>query len=229
MATQQNRERKKALTEAQERGTREKLIETAGQVIAEKGVDRATSKEICARAKANVAAINYHFGSFDRLYEEVLCEAHHRLATFESMQAATAAAPNPRAKLEAAVRMIVGALTGPLSTSWVARVLSREITSPSKALAVLQQREALPKFGLMRKIVAEIMELPVTHPSVARGWLSVMGPCALMLLMDRSSMKTLFPEIGLSSGYAEALVRHIVTFAVAGLKAVAADAHKLSK
>src|SRR3954469_14320466 len=131
----------------EERGTRALLLETAGQVIAEKGVDRATSKEICARAKANVAAINYHFGSFDKLYEEVLCEAHRRLATLESIRHATSGDADARDKLEAVIRMIVGALTGPLSTSWVARVLSREITAPSKAFEVLQRREALPKFG----------------------------------------------------------------------------------
>jgi AcrR family transcriptional regulator len=223
MKTQRNRPARPPIESA---GTREKLLETAGQVIAEKGVDRATSKEICARAKANVAAINYHFGSFDRLYEEVLCEAHRRLATLESIRQAAAGAPDARGKIEAVVRMIVGALTGPLSSSWVIRVLSREIASPTKALEALQRREALPKFGLMRQIVAELMNLPVTHPAVARGWLSVMGPCALMLIMDRSSMKRMFPEIGLSPADADALVKHVVTFAVAGLKAVADDVRR---
>ena len=53
-------------------GTRERLLEAAGEVFAQKGFREATIREICARAGANIAAINYHFGGKERLYAEVL-------------------------------------------------------------------------------------------------------------------------------------------------------------
>ena len=53
-------------------GTRNKLIDAAGQVFAEHGFKAATVREICARASANVALVNYHFGDKEKLYEEVL-------------------------------------------------------------------------------------------------------------------------------------------------------------
>ncbi|HXE54344.1 MAG TPA: TetR family transcriptional regulator, partial [Tepidisphaeraceae bacterium] len=134
-AARRNRSRRSM--NGHDRGTRERLLETAGQVFAEKGVDRATGKEICARAKTNVAAINYHFGSFDGLYEAVLCEAHRRLATVESIEAAVTAARSLEAKLESVFRLIVTSLSGPMSSSWVVRVLGREIVSPSPAISVL--------------------------------------------------------------------------------------------
>src|SRR5579862_3501720 len=53
-------------------GTRERLLEAAGEVFAQKGFREATIREICSRAGANIAAINYHFGGKERLYAEVL-------------------------------------------------------------------------------------------------------------------------------------------------------------
>jgi TetR/AcrR family transcriptional regulator, regulator of cefoperazone and chloramphenicol sensitivity len=50
--------------------TRQSLLEAAGEIFAKKGFWSATHEEICSRAKANLAAINYHFGSKENLYIE---------------------------------------------------------------------------------------------------------------------------------------------------------------
>ena len=205
-----------------DQGTRRRLLEVAGQVIATKGVDRATGKEICSRAKVNAAAINYHFGSFERLYEAVLCEAHSRVASVEALRSAVAGAGSARQKLEAVLRLIVTSLTGPLSSSWVGRVLVREMASPSPALAVLRATEIWPKVQVLRHIVAELTGLPESHPSVARGCVSVVGPCLMMLLVDRQTFEKMFPSFGLAPKDTEAIVEHLVRFSIAGLKTIAA-------
>jgi TetR/AcrR family transcriptional regulator, regulator of cefoperazone and chloramphenicol sensitivity len=50
--------------------TRLNLLEAAGEVFAKKGFWNATHEEICSRADANTAAINYHFVSKENLYVE---------------------------------------------------------------------------------------------------------------------------------------------------------------
>lgn len=52
--------------------TADKLLNAAGEVFAEKGYHAATIREICQRAEANVASVNYHFGDKRKLYEETL-------------------------------------------------------------------------------------------------------------------------------------------------------------
>src|SRR4051812_19692154 len=52
--------------------TRGRLLQAAGGGFAEQGVRRATVREICARAGADIAAINYHYRDKERLYAQVM-------------------------------------------------------------------------------------------------------------------------------------------------------------
>jgi AcrR family transcriptional regulator len=52
--------------------TRSKLFWAAVKVFAEKGFDGSTVRDICFRAGANVATVNYYFGSKESLYKAIL-------------------------------------------------------------------------------------------------------------------------------------------------------------
>ena len=54
---------------------RRRLLETAGQIFAEKGFDGATVREICRRAGVNIAAVNYYFRDKEQLYIEAVKSA----------------------------------------------------------------------------------------------------------------------------------------------------------
>ena len=59
----------------------------AARLFAERGFARVTVRDICRKARANVAAVNYHFGGKHGLYTARRCS--RRLTT---MQATTEAA-----------------------------------------------------------------------------------------------------------------------------------------
>ena len=61
---------------------RERLLEAAFDVFAERGYAGTSTREICRRASANAAALNYHWGSKDRLWLAVTerCAALYREA-----------------------------------------------------------------------------------------------------------------------------------------------------
>ena len=52
-------------------GTRERILEAAEALFAERGFDTVSLRDITGAAEANVAAVNYHFGSKDNLIDAV--------------------------------------------------------------------------------------------------------------------------------------------------------------
>ena len=58
------------------------------------------------------------------------------------------------------------------------------------------------------------------HP----GFVSVAGPILMLLIYDRRMFRRMFPDFGLTPEDSAAVIRHLVTFTLAGLSAVARDA-----
>ena len=76
-----------------DRETRERLLKAAAQLFADRGFKKVTVRDICRAARANVAAVNYHFGDKSGLYREVLQLAIETMrATNDAARAAGARA-----------------------------------------------------------------------------------------------------------------------------------------
>ena len=205
--------------------TQLQLLEAAGQEFAEKGFERTTAKEICERAGTNTAAVNYYFGGIEGLHAAVLEEARNRLFSADAVSKAVAGKSDPKAKLEAVLDVVARALTGPLSSSWVFRVLGRELVSPSSMLET-KEKVILPRARQLRQFIAELMKLPEDHPAVARGCVSLMAPICMLILADRDHLARALPAMGLKPDDAPAIARHMFRYALAGMEAVARDARK---
>lgn len=200
------------------RATRRHLLDVAGQVFAERGFADATGKEICARAGANAAAIHYHFGGREPLYEAVLVEAHQRLLELDAMRAAAALPVAPRDKLRVILGGVVQRATAP-DAHWATRVLARELLAPSFAMSSLARDALLPKARVMLGLLAAITGLPPDDPALQRGLFLLIGPCIALLIVPRATRDTVVPAL---SADADALVEDMMAYAEAGLAALAA-------
>ncbi len=205
--------------------TRQRLLEAAGQVFAEKGFDRTTGKEICERAEINAAAVNYYFGGIDGLYAAVIQEARSRLLPTAALLAAVAGKADARAKLEAVIELGIRAMTSPAASSWVLRVLGREIIAPSPALELLWE-EMPTRMHVFRSIASELMGLPENHPAVTQGCFLVSGPFVMLLVYDRRMLHRLFPDFSFTAEDTPAITGHMVQFVLGGLAALASDMQK---
>ena len=199
--------------------TRSRLIEAAGQSFAELGFDGAKGQEICRRAGVHTAAIVYHFDGMVGLYRAVLAEAHRRMVTTEAIAAAVKAASDPRLKLEAFLGLIVQAVTSPVSQTWAGRLFAREFVTPSTVCGPEHDRALAARAKLLKSIVGELTGCPPNDPLVARGCISTMAPCALLLLDNRRKLQRMLPELKFNAGAAPQITRYLVDFALAGLAA----------
>lgn len=197
--------------------TRAHLLETAGQVFAERGFAGTTSKEICARAGTPLASVNYHFGSRDALYEAVLIEAHRQLIGLDDLVALTRELPTPQDKLRAVVAHLVGLATQ-RGAPWGFRVMLREVLSPSPVLPALVEKAVRPKARWMLGLMAECFGLPQEHPAVQRSVMLVVLPCMAVMVAPKEMPARLLPA---AARDADALGADFVRFMMAGLEELA--------
>lgn len=154
------------------RETGEKIIECAGQLIAEKGFASVTSKEICQAAGVNLAAVNYHFGSRDGLYLAVLENVQQYLIELQQLIDLYESDLTPRQKMEKFIDFLAG--NAFRKNEWQISVWIREVINSSLVLEKIFQKEALPKISVIVKIFSEY-----TGPAVQRDYYPCRAFCRM--------------------------------------------------
>ncbi|EGJ51177.1 CerR family C-terminal domain-containing protein [Desulfocurvibacter africanus] len=205
---------------------RQRLIEAALQVFAEKGYDRTLSRDIAAVAGVSPAAINYYFGGKDGLYEAVYREANKELVTLGQIEAILSAGKPPAESLRDLIRLLIHSLLSSKSCKCYLQLVTREMTAPTPALDSYIHEEFQPKVEGMRKIVAAVADFPVEHPVVAACTASVLAQCAF-LFQNHRALTILFPDLILTPEHTEVISEHIFVFTLAGIQALAAKAKEV--
>ncbi len=196
--------------------TRLRLLEVAGRLFAEKGPGRTLSKEICQGAGANMAAVNYHFGGRDGLYEAVLVEAHRQLVSLDELDSIDHSSGSPEDKVLAILRLLVANTAHPKS-SWGVRVILRELMSPTRQAPAFVRNAIAPKARIVMRIIGEALGLPPGHPTVQRSTALVITPVVMLALMPRHARKEVFPALEAES---DAIAQDWGRYVLGGLAAV---------
>ena len=197
--------------------TRRQLLEAAGEVFAEVGFRNATVREICRRARANVAAVNYHFGDKETLYMEVLRHSQQTaFAKYPPLLGVTADA-TPEEKLGAFVRSFLLRIFDEGSTAWFGKMMSREMVEPTEALDSLVAERLRPMAGLLLGLVAEILGRPPRDEAVRLCCFSIVSQC-VFYHHCRTMISRLFPEQRLDASAVDQLAGHIARFSLAAIK-----------
>lgn len=220
MSAQREPRRKPAEPQAR-LDTRAQLLEAAGELFAERGYDAVTGREICLKADANTAAINYHFGGMEGLYAAVLAEARERVVSQDAVAAALGREGPIAERLVEVVRTAVRAALGQTPSSWGLRLIGRELTSPSALGGQLLPATAQPRIAVIRAVIGALTGLPDDHPAISRCCLSLGAPIQILMIADKDILRRLYPDLDLSPDGVDVLVEHLIRFATAGLQAVA--------
>jgi AcrR family transcriptional regulator len=200
--------------------TRRQILEVAGGVFAEFGFRHATIREICRRAGANIAAVNYHFGDKETLYAEVLRHSQQQaFAKYPPLLGVAADAP-PEEKLRAFTRSFLLRIFDGSSIAWFGKMMSREMVEPTEALDVLVKERLQPMADLLCGILAEILGCPPDSEKVRMCCFSVVSQC-VFYHHCRTMISRLFPEQRLDAAAVEPLAGHIARFSLAAMKHLA--------
>ncbi len=198
--------------------TRDKLIEAAGHVFAERGYHSATIREICRRAGANVAAVNYTFGDKMGLYTEVLRHSV-RAAQTTAMTAALDSSLSPEDTIRGVIRARLRSLCREARPDWQLRLVMHEFSQPTPAMARVVNEGMRPVYDRMRKAVGKIIGFPPDHETTKLSVNSIVGQF-LFYTFSRPVLARLQPELKLTPGQLDRIADHIAEFSLAYLRKV---------
>lgn len=195
--------------------TRHKLIEAAGEVFAEAGYQNATVRDICARAGANVAAVNYHFGDKLGLYTELLKTAAgaSEVPNIEN----TLQAPTPEEALRRFLHAMFRQMTRADRPSWYMKVMAHEIAQPTQALPAVVKHVIKPKAQVLCSIVGRLIDRPPMDPKTRRCAHSIMGQ-VMHYMHARPVITLLWPDF--KSTPMEEVAEHVTEFSLEALKGI---------
>ena len=202
-----------------DRETRERVLRSAAQLFADRGFKKVTVRDICRAARANVAAVNYHFGDKGGLYREVLQRAIDIMrATSEAARAAGEGQPaDDRLRLYIHVSLCRVMRDG--HASWIYRLVNREIADPTPAFDALVEQGVRPRLDDLSAIVADIIGCPVADERVSRCVASVHAQWVLFVPHPIASR--LRSKLQLRSDNIDRVAEHLADFSLAGIRAVA--------
>ena len=212
------------MTDSQD-DTRQRLIAAAGQVFAESGFRAATVRDICGRAEANVAAVNYYFGDKMGLYLEAVEAAH--CGGVDMIHPEWPAGMRAEDKLRFFVRRWLEHFMDGQRPSWHTRLMLREMGEPTEACSKLVEAYIRPMADTLRDIIRELVP---GHVSETQRWLigfSIVGQC-LFYKVHRPVAELLVGREGFEIFNIDLLADHISRFALAAIgrgKPVTKDRH----
>ncbi len=194
--------------------TKSRLLEAAGEEFAEKGFEVATIRAICHRAKANVAAVNYHFHDKEQLYIQSVIEAH-RCGMPEPLEDPAADRPAPD-QLRFYVRTFLQRVLAIDShDTWHHKLMLREMLRPTDASDTLVREVIRPHFQRLMAILREACP-DVEETRLHAISFSIVGQC-LHYKLARTISERLIGREALASLDLDYLTDHITNFSLAAL------------
>lgn len=195
-------------------GARERLIDAAGEIFGEVGYHGATVRDITKKAGVNLAAINYYFRDKEELYWEVL---RHAVKAALDSDAPVAADRLPEEQLRAFIEDFLRHMLDPKRPEWHGKLISREMSSPTRLLDILVETDIRPKRDILERIVVQIAGNGLSENQLSLCCASIMGQC----VHYRHSMpvlERLYPALLKGEPPIEMLAAHITAFSLAGIR-----------
>ena len=205
--------------------TRKSLLTAASVVFADKGYRDATIAEICERAKANVAAVNYHFGDKETLYKEAW-----RHSFFESVKAhptdgGVSDDELPEERLRGRVEALLHRITDENNRDFF--IVHKELANPTGLLEEVMQEELRPLHEKIEILVRELLGPSAPDMQIRFCAISIVSQCLTPILvrrLEKGRQDSRDESPGIDD--IEAYARHVVKFSLAGIRVIREETKK---
>ena len=195
--------------------TRQRLLDAAGEVFAEQGFHKATVREICNRAGANVAAINYHFRDKQGLYTSVLQYAHQ--CSVDKYPPYKGSNVRVEEQLKVFARSFLLRIFDDGRPAWHGKLMSREMIEPTTALDALVETNIRPIAQQLELLVGKYLGPEAGNQLIVLCARSIVAQC-VFYHHARPVISRLYPNQQYNLEEVERLADHITRFSLGALK-----------
>jgi AcrR family transcriptional regulator len=193
-----------------------RILEEAGEIFADRGFRETTVREICRCAGVNLAAVNYHFGDKERLYMAVI-KHYKEIAVQQYSQNDLVRDYDPYdVQLTAFIKSFMYHFLGEGHESCFGRLMSREYIEPTSALDVIIEEEFRPFFNRLNTIVRQLLGKEIGEEKVILCSMSVLGQC-LYFRSSRPVISRLLRKDHYSVEEINEIADHIACFSLEAL------------
>lgn len=205
-----------------EENTRERLLDHAERLFAEKGFAAVSVREITSAADCNLAAVNYHFGNKQNLYVAVFRErwAMRARRIRNSFTGALEGGHKP-AFGEVISAMAMAFLEGPLTDAERRihiQLMQRELSDPGGALSMIVEEVMEPYIKEFADLIRPHLKEGVKESRLRLTALSIVG-VALYFFMARPIVSRIMQQ-EYDERFKAELISHITAFSLHGIQAL---------
>lgn len=204
--------------------TRERIADAAGEIFAERGFDGTTVRDICQRAGANIAAVNYYFGDKQRLYVEAVVRAHRWRMEQARLPEWSEGTPAETKLADFIITFIRRVRTGPEGT-WHTKLMMREMANPTAACAELVQSSIRPQFEILLEVLRELLPQDIDEERLRLNAFSIVGQCLFYHFAD-PVIRNLLSDESYSALDIETLAQHVTQFSLTSIERQAREQRK---
>lgn len=195
--------------------TRNRLLNAACEIFAEKGYRNAKVAEICRRAGANVAAVNYYFGDKVALYAEAWQHAFNEHVMPEPSESAKI---SPDDQLRNHIHSLIQNFMEKGLQGYFTRLYLMELANPTGLIQDSWHEMIEPRRQKLIGIIRKILGVETTDETVLFCELSIISQCRALLTINRGDLEYLLGR-SLSPNLIKQLADHIARFSLAGIRA----------
>ena len=191
-------------------------MEAACRAFAERGFRGTTIAAICRAAKANIAAVNYYFGSKIRLYEAVW---EHAVARADEIYGPDDPGKNPGERLRERIQELVLMIFDEGPGGWFPRLIRGNVEMGGELAERLRTRFLLPRRRKMQEVIGEILEIDPESFEVRCMTGHILSMC-IFLNIKMNFRRHIFGEEKPSRRDIDLLIRSMQEFAEGGLNRI---------
>ena len=206
----------------QAENTKERILETAEKLFADKGYNGVSVRDITRSAACNVAAVNYHFGNKENLYFDVFRQRILPKMTHLRLQIEDYLTHYDDITLEVMIRALVTIFIDNNVRDAKDDVINRLVGSdgqrPIKAKEIIVKEALIPFYKDLMALFKPYFPAEMDEMKIKMNILSIIS---MVVYFSHSQMSVAgFTGRAYDEAFINELIEHTVTFTLNGLNGV---------